>query len=272
MPGSPLQHGMDVPCDGEGGAERIQAEFAVDVLAHRVVDAGDHARHLEDFTGDLRGHDVPVVAIGQGGEAVRRFDAGLAKHVLVDPVAEHHLAGEVVTEPVERPAVAVDDGDPVASFGKGNGGHRAYTAATNDDELHELKPHSRHYRPRASRAASTSGSPAARILAWVVAMSYGTRSKRTAGRLRSTTAKAASGLPSRGWPTLPGLTKADDGTSIQSVPSGICSPLSVKIRGKWVCPKKQYRVPRRTRISRACSSSRMYSQMYGLRGLPWTSR
>src|SRR5438128_11341387 len=230
MPGSPLQHGMDLPCAGEGGAERIQAEFAVDVLAHRVVDAGDHARHLEDFTGDLRGHDVPVVAIGQGGEAVRRFDAGLAKHVLVDPVAEHHLAGEVVTEPVERPAVAVDDGDPVASFGKGNRSHGAHTAATNDDELHELKPHSRHYRPRASRAASTSGSPAARIFAWVVATSYGTRPKRTAGVARSTIAYAASGLPSRGWPTLPGLTSAAAGQVIHSPGSGISSPSAVAIR------------------------------------------
>src|SRR5437763_12597032 len=171
MPGSPLQHGMDLPCAGEGGAERIQAEFAVDVLAHRVVDTGDHARHLEDFTGDLRGHDVPVVAIGQGGEAVRRFDPRLAKHVLVDPVAEHHLAGEVVTEPVERPTVAVDDGNLVAGFRKGDCGDGAYPSGTNDDDLHELKPHSRHYRPRASRAASTSGSPTARILAWVVAMS-----------------------------------------------------------------------------------------------------
>src|SRR6266550_1683452 len=129
MPGSPLQHAMDLPGAGERGAECIQAEFAVDVLAHRVVDAGDHARYIED------------------------------------------LAGEVVTEPVERPAVAVDDGDPVAGFGKGDRGHGAHPAAANDDELHELKPHSRAYRPSASRAASTSGSPAARILAWVVAMS-----------------------------------------------------------------------------------------------------
>src|SRR6266700_1628145 len=147
MPGSPLQHGMDLLCAGERGAERIQAEFAVDVLAHRVVDAGDHAGHFEDLAGDLRRHDVPVVAIGQGGEAVRRFDPGLAENILVDP------------------------GDLVAGFGKGDRGHGAHTAATNDDELHELKPHSRSYRPRASRAASTSGSPAARIFAWVVAMS-----------------------------------------------------------------------------------------------------
>src|SRR6266480_2479084 len=186
MPASPLQHAMDLPGAGERGAECIQAEFAVDVLAHRVVDAGDHARYLEDLAGDLRRHDVPVVAIGQGGEAVRRFDPRLAEDVLVDPVAEHHLAGEVVTEPVERPAVAVDDGDPVAGFGKGDRGHGAHPAAANDDELHELKPHSRAYRPSASRAASTSGSPAARILAWVVATSYGTRPKRTAGVARST--------------------------------------------------------------------------------------
>src|SRR2546430_12584022 len=90
--------------------------------------------------------------MGQGGEAVRRFDPRLAKDVLVDPVAEHHLAAEVVTEPVERPAVAVDDGNLVAGFGKGDCGHGAYPSATNDDELHELKPHSRSYRPRASRA------------------------------------------------------------------------------------------------------------------------
>src|SRR5689334_13340653 len=163
MPGSPLQHRMDLPRPGECGAEGMQAKLAVDVLPHRVVDAGNDPRHFEDLARDLRSHDVPVVAIGQGGEAVCRFDPRLAKDVLVDPVAQHHLAGEVATEPVEGPAVAVDDGDLVPRFGEGDGSHGAHTAATNDDELHELKPHSRHYRPSASRAASTSGSPTARI-------------------------------------------------------------------------------------------------------------
>src|SRR2546425_13075698 len=138
MPGSPLQHRMDLPCPGERRAERIQAKLAVDILPHRVVDAGDHARNFEDLAGDLRRHDVPVVAVGQGGEAVRRFDPRLAKDVLVDPVANHYTAGEGVTEPVERPAVTVDDGDLVPGFGEGDGGHGAHAAAPNDDELHEV--------------------------------------------------------------------------------------------------------------------------------------
>src|ERR1700682_229365 len=261
MPGSPLQHGMDLPRSGERRAECIQAELAaVDVLPHRVVDTSDDAGHFEDLAGDLGGHDIPVVPVGQRGKAVRRLDPGLSKHVFVDPVAEHHLAGEVAPEPVEGAPVAIDDGNLVAVFGEGDGCHGAHAAATNDDELHEVKPHSRHYRPSASRAASISGSPASRILAWVAGMSYATRWKRTAGVARSTMAKAASGLPSRGWPTLPGLTRAAGGSVIHSPGSGTCSPSSVKIRGRCVCPKKQRRRPSRTRISSAWRSSRMYSQ------------
>src|SRR6202171_2783023 len=283
MPGSPLQHGMDLPRSGERRAECIQAELAaVDVLPHRVVDTSDDAGHFEDLAGDLGGHDIPVVPVGQRGKAVRRLDPGLSKHVFVDPVAEHHLAGEVAPEPVEGAPVAIDDGDLVAVFGEGDGCHGAHAAATNDDELHEVKPHSRHYRPSASRAASISGSPASPILAWVAGspaprilswfagMSYPTRWKRTAGVARATMAKAASGLPSRGWPTLPGLTRAAGGSAIHSPGSGTCSPSSVKIRGRCVCPKKQRRRPSRTRISRAWRSSRMYSQREGLRGVRWT--
>src|SRR2546425_5354580 len=160
MRGSPLQHRMDLPCPGKRRAERIQAELTVDILPNRVVDTGYPPPQFEDLGGDRGGHDVPIGAVGQGSDPVRRFDARLAKDVLVDPIAEDHLAGEVVTEPVERPAVAIDDGDLVPGFGEGDGGHGAHAAAPNDDELHELSnpilcPTSRgpagRPRPRAAR-------------------------------------------------------------------------------------------------------------------------
>src|SRR2546428_4441232 len=140
---------MDLPRSGERRADRIQAELAVDVLADGVVDPGDDAWDLEDLPSDLGGHDVAIVAIGQGGEAVGRLDPGLAQHILVDPVAEDHLAGEIGTQPIEGAPIVVDHRNLVAGLGKGEGGHRANAAATDDHELHEVKTHSMSYRPYA---------------------------------------------------------------------------------------------------------------------------
>ena len=60
-------------------------------------------------------------------------------------------------------------------------------------------------RPTASRSASRSGRPSARILRCVFATGYGTRYWVYRFRPASYTPNAASGLPSRGWPTEPGL-------------------------------------------------------------------
>src|ERR1700693_316166 len=229
---SSFQQRMNLPRPRERRADGIEAELAINRLAHRIIDPGDDPRDLEDLERDLGRHDVAGIPIGRGGEAVRRLDPRLAQHVFVDPVAEHHLTLEVAAQPVEGSPIAVDDGDLMAGVGKRQGAQGADPPATDDHQLHEWKTHSRHYRPSLRRAASTSGRPASRILAWVVATSYGTRWKRTADAPRSTSAKAAAGFPSRGCPTLPGLTNAEGGRGIHSPGCGTCSPSSVKMRGR----------------------------------------
>src|SRR5207302_5113427 len=139
--GSCFQHRMDLPRPGERRADRIQAELAVDVLADRVVDPGDDPGNLENLLGDLGRHDVAVVAVGEGGEAVRRLDARLAEHVLIDSVPKHHLAGKIAAQPVEGAPVVVNHGDLVAGLGEGQGRHGADAAASNDHELHKEKTH-----------------------------------------------------------------------------------------------------------------------------------
>src|SRR5207302_4311850 len=137
-----FQHGVDLLGTGKPRADRVEAELRIDILAHRVVNPGDHPRDLEDLPGDLSGHDIAVVAVGQRGKAVRCLDAGLAKHVLLDPIAEHHLTVEVGPQPVEGAAVDIDHGHLVARLRQGDGSHGAYPAAADDDQFHELRPNS----------------------------------------------------------------------------------------------------------------------------------
>src|SRR5438445_5477565 len=101
---------MDRFCPGKRWADGVEAELTVDILAHWVVDPGDYPGDLENLAGDLGRHDVSIVAVGQGGEAIRRLDAGLAEDIFIDPVAENHLPREVAPQAVERAAVHVDDG------------------------------------------------------------------------------------------------------------------------------------------------------------------
>src|SRR5205823_5676821 len=100
---------MDRPCPGERGADGVEAELAVDVLANGVVDPGDHPGDLEDLAGDLSRHDVSIVAVGKGGETISALDPGLAEDILIDPVAEDHLAVEIAAQPVERATIHIDD-------------------------------------------------------------------------------------------------------------------------------------------------------------------
>jgi hypothetical protein len=99
----------------------MQAELFVSVGALGIVDAADDPRHLEDVLGDLRSHDVAVVAFGDGDESVSILDASAAEDVGVGAVADDLVALEVVGQHAARGrareliGIAVDDDDLVSS-------------------------------------------------------------------------------------------------------------------------------------------------------------
>src|SRR3989454_4617669 len=127
---------MDRLCPGERRADGVEAELTVDVLAYRVVDPGNHPGNLEDLASDLGRHDVSIVAVGQGGEAIGGLDAGLAQDILIDPVAENHLPGEIAPPPVERAAIHINDGPPATPPRQGDGRHCPNAAAADNHQLH----------------------------------------------------------------------------------------------------------------------------------------
>src|SRR5215467_397276 len=102
-----------------GGAVDAEPELAVDVAADRVVDAADHLRHLEYVLRDLGGHDVAVVALSHGDEAVGVFRSSPSQQVGFGAVTDDEAATKAVVEhsprreAAEGARVIVDDGDVV---------------------------------------------------------------------------------------------------------------------------------------------------------------
>ena len=88
---------------------------------------------------------------------------------------------------------------------------------------HGRDPHA----PNARRSASRPGRPAARIAAWTAGDVVGARDARSrVAASGSSTRYDASGSPSRGWPTLPGLTSARPAAEAE-----VCPPLA----GSTIC-------------------------------------
>src|ERR1041385_1050134 len=139
---SVLDHGADGRGALDRRAEHAEPELAVDLGPDRVVDPSDDLVHVEDVLGDLRGHDVAVVALRHGDEAVRLLGAGAAQEVGLHAVADHEAAPEAVLEdapgrePAEGAGIAVDDGHLVPAAIELLGEARADSAAADDEDLH----------------------------------------------------------------------------------------------------------------------------------------
>src|SRR5690348_6310048 len=114
------QDALDVLGAFDGRTDGVDAELLVRLGALGVVDAGDDVRDLEDVLGDLRGHDVAVVAFGHGDEAVGLLDAGAPEDVDVGAVAHDLVAPEVPRQDAagrgarKCVGIAVDDHDLMA--------------------------------------------------------------------------------------------------------------------------------------------------------------
>ncbi len=117
--GLPGQH-VEQPVGGpRHGGHRRDAEPFVDRGALGVVDAGDHALDAERLARHPRRDDVRVVARGHRREGVGapRCPPAAARRGR-NPCPSTRSPGNSGDEPVERGAVAVDDGDVVADPGQ----------------------------------------------------------------------------------------------------------------------------------------------------------
>ena len=97
--------------EDDRSADRLEPEGAVRVAPQRVVDLGDHARHVEPMLGELRGQGIAVIALGQGHDDVGLLGAGRAHDVLVGAVAADGLAAERRRQAAEGARGHVDDHD-----------------------------------------------------------------------------------------------------------------------------------------------------------------
>ena len=112
-PGQSARREPEVVIDGVDHeprpAQRGDAELGVGLGPQRVVDLGDDPLDAELLGRELGGHDVPVVAFGQGQEDVGALGAGPLEDVLVGAVATDRRAAERGRQPIEGGGGTVDD-------------------------------------------------------------------------------------------------------------------------------------------------------------------
>ena len=119
------------------GQTVCDAEFAIHLSARRIVDPRDDPLDLKHPLRDQRGHDVAVVAVGDGDEAVGGRRAGAFEHVVIDAGADDDVAFEFLSEAFESGRVLVDDDDFVTVGIEVFRERGADAAAPNDEVSHE---------------------------------------------------------------------------------------------------------------------------------------
>src|SRR3990172_9339668 len=77
-----------------GGADGLEPQGTVELLAKGVVNAAYHLGHVKDVLGDLGRHYIAVVPLGHGGKGVGLLDPGAPQHIGVDAVPHHGRAVE----------------------------------------------------------------------------------------------------------------------------------------------------------------------------------
>ena len=93
-----LEEAFDLFRSRRRRTDRLQAELAIEIGSRRVVDPADHLFDAELVLGELGGHDIGRVSVGNGDERLRPIGSGPAEDILVDGGAEDHFAGEILTE------------------------------------------------------------------------------------------------------------------------------------------------------------------------------
>ncbi len=114
-------HEPDLSDGPAHGRDRRDVQPLVDLGAPRVVDAGDHDRHLVVLARDAGRDDVRVVAARDRQEDVGIPDPGLLQDVPGEPEANEGLRVEAGRQPVERARALVDHGHRMAELGELDG-------------------------------------------------------------------------------------------------------------------------------------------------------
>ena len=130
------RRGDERVAEDDRAADRLEPEGAVRVAAQRVVDLGDHARHVEPVLGELRGQGIAVVALRQRHDDVGLLGAGRAHRVLIGAVAADRLAAERRRQAAEGARGHVDDDDRLPALVELGGDPRSDATAADDDHPH----------------------------------------------------------------------------------------------------------------------------------------
>src|SRR5690242_1279504 len=86
---------------GAGGDAEV-AKLSVSLGAKGIGDLYANLRHAVFQLHDLGGHEIRVIAAGEGEKDVRFADSGLLEDIVGEAAAEHDVAVMVLTEPSER--------------------------------------------------------------------------------------------------------------------------------------------------------------------------
>lgn len=114
---------------------RLNAELLIGGGAGRIVDSAEYGTDAENVLGDLCGHDIPIVAVGNGDENIGFLNARALENVHVGSLTDERRSFESFAESSERVRSSVDNGD-VVLFGERSGEGRSASSATCDDDVH----------------------------------------------------------------------------------------------------------------------------------------
>lgn len=119
-------------------ANRRQPESTIGVLPHRIIDADDHLRDVEDLPGNLRRHDIAVIPIGDGNERMGLLDPGRSQDVLINPGADDGIAPKFGSKAPERVGDGIDHRDLVTVVIEDRCNPGADPSTPHDDNVHRV--------------------------------------------------------------------------------------------------------------------------------------